>query len=397
MPIVKFDTPQNHADNKGSCEKFLNYLEKEDKDKGIDKEFFFNQNSKYILNYDVKSAIDNNRKSLGKDDAKFYTGSINLSEDELKYLKNDFKKIKEYTIEVMKEYAQNFNKGLDINNINWYAKIESNRYYKGDDPEVKSCKVKQGETKPGLNTHVHFIVGRKSVDGKMKLSPVTNHKETSKGPIKGGFNRDIFKEKSERVFDIMFKYNRPLDSTYEFNKIKKGNDIDKKFQALDSTSKQKALNSSYNSLTTEQKEKRLSSLIYYIQFKASPDKNVLDKVKLMNAERDYAYDGSIYKSLINLNWRIQNNRIPNETDLTDFILLNAEHLNQTSDHEKPVIDSISEPLSNALEIVEGIADMLTSSASFPNIFPLHEQNRYFDEMEFRKKKKRKGRNNDLSI
>src|SRR6266542_1774991 len=136
MPVIKFDQLSTIADNCGSCRKFIEYLSKEDEWKGFEKEFFFNEENQFICDYEVISAIDNNRKRLGKEDAKFFTGSINFSENELAFIGNDLQKIKEYAIQVMEEYASNYNKGLSINKINWFAKLETNRYYKGDDPKV---------------------------------------------------------------------------------------------------------------------------------------------------------------------------------------------------------------------------------------------------------------------
>ncbi len=37
--------------------------------------------------------------------------------------------------------------------------------------------------------HCHLIVSRKDQANKKKLSPLTNHKDTKNGVIKGGFDR----------------------------------------------------------------------------------------------------------------------------------------------------------------------------------------------------------------
>ena len=145
MPYIKFDIPKGTSSNKGNCNSFVEYLKKEDADLKSEKEFFFNQSDEMINSRIVIDSINTNRQGLKKDDAKFYTGSINLSEEELRFIDNDFDKIKEYTIEVFKQYADNFNKDLTIEDINWFAKIESHRYYKGNDEEVIKGKVKQGE------------------------------------------------------------------------------------------------------------------------------------------------------------------------------------------------------------------------------------------------------------
>ena len=40
-----------------------------------------------------------------------------------------------------------------------------------------------------LNMHCHLIVSRKDQSNKKKLSPLTNHKNTKKGKVIGGFDR----------------------------------------------------------------------------------------------------------------------------------------------------------------------------------------------------------------
>jgi hypothetical protein len=137
MAVINFDTPKGSATNTSSCFAMVKYLEKEDEEKGVNKEFFFNQPKNMIPGHVVKEEIDSRKKGLGKEDAKFYSGSINFSQEELSFLKNDKEKIKNYVCEVFKLYAANFNReGLTIDNINWFGKLEDNRYYKGTDQEV---------------------------------------------------------------------------------------------------------------------------------------------------------------------------------------------------------------------------------------------------------------------
>lgn len=73
----------------------------------------------------------------------------------------------------MDEYALNFGRdnirgGRDLM---YYARVETKRSYHPEDEEVKQGIARIGEPKPGLNLHVHVIVSRKSLDGKVKLSP----------------------------------------------------------------------------------------------------------------------------------------------------------------------------------------------------------------------------------
>ena len=65
----------------------------------------------------------------------------------------------------------------------------------------------------------HLIMSRKEQSNKKKLSPLTNHKNTKNGTIKGSFDRvNLFKqaaaaaaeeeEEEEEEFDKLFNYNR---------------------------------------------------------------------------------------------------------------------------------------------------------------------------------------------
>lgn len=71
--------------------------------------------------------------------------------------------------------------------------------------------------------HCHLIVSRKDQYNKKKLSPLTNHKNTKKGAIKGGFDRiNLFKQ-TEQGFNKLFAYNRPLSESFEYyNTMKNG-------------------------------------------------------------------------------------------------------------------------------------------------------------------------------
>ena len=46
--------------------------------------------------------------------------------------------------------------------------------------------------------HAHVIVSRKNITNKIKISPLTNHKSTTKGAIKGGFDRKNFYENKSK-------------------------------------------------------------------------------------------------------------------------------------------------------------------------------------------------------
>ena len=72
--------------------------------------------------------------------------------------------------------------------------------------------------------HCHLIVSRKDQTNKKKLSPLTNHKNTKKGTVIGGFDRENLFQQAELGFDKLFNYNRQLAETFEYcNTMKNSN------------------------------------------------------------------------------------------------------------------------------------------------------------------------------
>lgn len=213
-------TGSETGNNKGSCGKLVEYLEKENLEKDIlEKRFFFNDAENGVNAFHVQSAIDTNHHKLGKNDAKFFMLVISPSEKELHHIGCDEQKLMDYTRSVMDEYAANFNKGLMGQDLLWFAKIE----------EFRKDKDKE-QLKPGPQWHIHVIVSRYDKGKRFKLSPLTNHKNTDKGMAKGGFNRNEFRQNGERAFDTMFNYTRDYSESWEFqNTMKNGNIEDKHF------------------------------------------------------------------------------------------------------------------------------------------------------------------------
>ena len=329
MPYVKFDDPKSFADNKGSCSTFINYLSKEDFREGLSKEFFFNHIVARIPDFEITQTIDRNKQGLGANDAKFYTGSINFSQKELEFIGNDATKIRNYTIMVMERYASQFNRSVTIDDLNWYAKIEHTRTFKGDDEAVKLGLHSQGDSKEGLQTHVHFIIGRKSKDGKRKLSPKTNHRATTSGPIMGGFNRNEFKQESEEIFDRMFGYFRPIEESYQYYNTLKNGDPDSLVNKVNERATVNFKHQTYRSLRNVQKEEKIRKLANFICF-GGKEKSVkkLDVDSLILVEQRNKYSSSVYRSLINLNEKMKSGQIPIEYDLTGMVLEYAKFLNQ---------------------------------------------------------------------
>ncbi len=218
---IDFPPPSNGVyNNAGSSRQLANYCEHEDlqrMEQGIYTEGFFNLNQDNVYKSQVIKDIDGNIGQLLKTDAKFYAVHVSPSEKELQAIGNteaeQAEAMKRYIREVfIPEYAKNFNKGLSAEDIKFYGKIHFNR----DRSDNK------------LNMHCHLIVSRKDQSNKVKISPLTNHRNTKKGVITGGFDRTALFENVEKGFDKLFDYNRQLSETFEYcNTIKNGSVPDK--------------------------------------------------------------------------------------------------------------------------------------------------------------------------
>lgn len=206
------------GNNTGSCATLVEYLNKENEQKELgDGRYFFSHDQDEVLSYTVEDSIDNNHRKLGKKDAKFYMLTINPSHKELQHINCNEKDLMAYTREVMEAYASNFNKDLKSKDLVWYAKIEEFRTDK---------KTKQ--KKPEHNWHIHVIVSRRDKEQRYKLSPLSNHINTSKGPVVGGFKRNSLRLKSEEIFDSMFDYKRDMKDSWHYqNTMKNGSYLEK--------------------------------------------------------------------------------------------------------------------------------------------------------------------------
>lgn len=155
---IKIHKPvKNHNNNCGSCIPLAIYLEKENLKKDLEeKQYFFNNNGDSFTMHDVVKSIDNNKAQLANNETKYYMLTINPSQKELKNIcksisnrdisdisqltkneKIEFEKaLKTYTNNVMDEYAKNFNRDLNGNDILYYSKIEHERTFKRNDEHI---------------------------------------------------------------------------------------------------------------------------------------------------------------------------------------------------------------------------------------------------------------------
>ena len=201
--------------NAGSSRQLVSYLEHEDlerMEKGIYTDGFFTLTDDNIYKSKVINDIDTIIGQLLKTDAKFFAIHVSPSESELRAMGNTEKEkaeaMKRYIREVfIPEYAKNFNRGLSEADIKFYGKIHFDR----------------NRSDNQLNMHCHLIVSRKDQANKKKLSPLTNHKNTKKGTVTGGFDRVNLFQQLEQGFDKLFGYNRQLSESFEYaNTMKNG-------------------------------------------------------------------------------------------------------------------------------------------------------------------------------
>ncbi len=231
--------------NTQSCVDLVNYLSKENEEKELlQKTSFFSHKDSNVDEQLVIHAIDNNKKGLKENDAKFFMLTVNPSEGELKHIakiatngrpitelsqmgcpeqERYNNMIKDYVREVMEEYANGFNKGLTAEDLVYFCKLEQQRHFTGYDKEVKLGTSENGDLKAGLQTHVHIIVSRKDKSQKHSISPLARSRGKSTHKLNGrsvtvGIDRKHLKEISEEKFDRMFRFQRDYKDTFAYYK-----------------------------------------------------------------------------------------------------------------------------------------------------------------------------------
>ena len=211
---IDFAPPSNGTyNNAGSSRQLANYLEHEDlerMEKDIYTEGFFNLTEDNIYKSVVIKDIDSNIGQLLKTDAKFYAIHVSPSEKELRAMGNteqdQAEAMKRYIREIfIPEYARNFNKELSALDIKFYGKIHFDRSRSNNEQ----------------NMHYHLVVSRKDQTNKKKLSPLTNHKNTKIGIIKGGFDRANLFQQAEQGFDKLFGYDRQQTESFDYQNVMK--------------------------------------------------------------------------------------------------------------------------------------------------------------------------------
>lgn len=141
------------SDNKGKCVQLVEYLSKELKEERSYYDNFFSQKEDYVTPLTVMHHMDNNHRTLKRNDDKFYMLTINPSGEEQQHLiekvtgkktgefselspeqqKEVLAEMKRLTRECMDEYACNFyrEKIRSGDDLVWYGRVETERHYKG--------------------------------------------------------------------------------------------------------------------------------------------------------------------------------------------------------------------------------------------------------------------------
>jgi hypothetical protein len=209
----------------GSCGGLVEYLEKEVQGQ------WFSLDREDVPAAEVVATLDQNKRNLNRDADKYYQVVLAPSQAELRHIEGDPEKLRDYTRAAMEQYAANFGKSIEGRDLVYFAKVEHERTTNQQDRAVQLGDVAKGQAKPGPQTHIHVIVSRtenlaryaeRKKSGEMArknpyhLSPLTNHKNTERGVVIGGFERRQYSERVEQAFDQAFAYERPLVETFRY-------------------------------------------------------------------------------------------------------------------------------------------------------------------------------------
>lgn len=204
--ITKILPPTNNReinyDNKGSCERLVQYFEHEARDAN-EESLYFDQWRNDLSKEEVVFMIDHNVKGLKKDDTKFVSLVIAPSKEELQHIGNSQEKLQEYTRKVMENYASNFklknDKQVPREDLVWYGIVHKNRKYQWDEQAVKEGRAERGERKEGDQMHIHIVVSTRDRDQSITLNPKTS---------KQRFNIIEFQKKNGESFQHLFSYTK---------------------------------------------------------------------------------------------------------------------------------------------------------------------------------------------
>ena len=116
-----------------------------------------------------------------------------------------------------------------------------------------------------LNMYCHLLVSRKDQANKKKLSPLTNHRNTKKGTIMGGFDRVNLFRQVELWFDKVFDYNRQQTESFNYHNTMKNGSIPEQIELQE----QKIAGKKTVDVQTNENVKKTSDISIQQQFSIS--------------------------------------------------------------------------------------------------------------------------------
>ena len=203
--------------NTSSSQALVNYLEHEAKEEHDPKRsIFFNQEREGIDSQEVLERIDANVKGLRKNKPLFHSLVISPSQEELRHLEGDEKKLKSYTRQVMDNYAQNFKNRhlakMEGKDVVWYATLHKSRQYSGLDEEVQTGQAQPRQKKEGEQTHIHVIVSARDQTMSRSLHPDAG---------KSQFNYNAWLTRSQKDFELSFGYKPEITEAQQQQRLEK--------------------------------------------------------------------------------------------------------------------------------------------------------------------------------
>lgn len=214
------------SNTKGSCSDLAHYIDHEDQERlaaGLEPLPYTTPDGDEVTTEEVIAAIDANAKGLSRSADKFFHLVVSPSQDEILAMGSTDEEVYESGLKLIKvisdAYAENFHLDglLDSSGLELYWKPHFTR---GDDGN--------------LQFHIHGVVSRKTkpIEGlggkELKVSPLTNHRDTRKGAVVGGFDRTVFIQKCEKLFDKLFEYNRKVAETFDYQNAMKHGSVEEK-------------------------------------------------------------------------------------------------------------------------------------------------------------------------
>lgn len=222
--------------NISSCRNLAEYLEHEDderKAEGKDVIPFMTPDGVPVSKEEVIDKIDRNHSHLGKEDYKFYSLIVAPSEDEIRAMGTTEQEQRRAGIKLAKAisdaYAENYHRD-EIHTADDLVIFWKIHFSRGDNKE--------------LQFHLHGVVSRnsKASGGRaVKMSPMTKHKNTTDGPVKGGFDRKEFYNKGEQIFDKLFDYGRKVEETFDYKNVQKHGTPEEKVEQANKLAEEKML------------------------------------------------------------------------------------------------------------------------------------------------------------